>query len=395
MSSGPLLLPALQPAYPLKVAGIAALVALMLIPVAIAVHAGVYDSSVDNPLMGWGMWGTFAIYASLRPRRRELVATISIGLVFRLAYNLAVGERGYWGSAVIGMGVFLGLASVVMLAGLSLGAPSELRAARRRALVVIGLLSYMGVFLNFYISFAKIVLPGKLDYFLYSFDGSLGLQASFAIGRLVHELAPLQRTIDLVYDSLGFWFALIVAAHINPKRKYRFSIVKLLVANAGIGFSLYFLFPAMGPRYAFHAFPQLPAGVQAAPALLSGVPNAMPSLHFATALLICWLSTPWKWLSRITVVFCALTAIATLGTGEHYLVDLVVAFPYALAIFALCAGIPERTRPLLAGAGMVFGWMAFLRFGHYYFAASWILVLVTIVASLALKRSLAARVWVS
>src|SRR5579871_3596565 len=100
---------------------------LMMLPVAVAVHAGVYDSFVDNALSGWGMWGTFAIYCSTRPGRRELAATAALGAAMRVGYDLAFGERGYPGSWIIGLGVFMGLAGLLVLVGRSLAPESEER----------------------------------------------------------------------------------------------------------------------------------------------------------------------------------------------------------------------------------------------------------------------------
>ncbi len=378
----------------LKFAAGATVVLLMLAPVAISIHAGLYDSVVDNALSGWGMWGTFALYVSTRPSRKELAAAISFGLALRLVYDLTIGERGYPGSAIIGMGVFLGLAGLTVLIVRSIDPPSEQRSLRRRALAIIGLLSYIGVCLNFYVSFAKIVVPRKLDYFLYSFDRSLGFQPSFAAGNLFRAFPALNWTETMIYNSLGFWFSMIYAVHLSYRVPYRISILKLFIANAFIGFSLYFVFPAMGPKYAFFSFPQLPGPVHPQAALLNGVPNAMPSLHFGGTLLICWLSKPWKWLYRITGVFSALTALATLGLGEHYFIDLVVAIPYAMAIFAFSTRTPRRMAPLAAGSAMVLLWLCFLRLGHFHPVLSWTLVLATVALSSEIMRRLAARVWI-
>jgi PAP2 superfamily len=365
-----------------------AVIALVIpIPVIIAVHSGLYDSFVDNPLSGWGMWGAFAIYAATRPGRKELAVTVSLAVTLRIVYDIAFGERGYPGSLVLAMGTFLGPASVPVLAVQSLRSPSQRRALCRDSLAVIALLSYIGVCLGFYVSFARLALPRKLDYFLYRFDGSLGFQPSFAAARLVHAVPPLYWLEATVYDSLGFWFALIYAVYSYYRQRGRISILKLFIANALIGFSLYFLFPAMGPKYAFPSFPALPGTVPAAAALLTGIPNAMPSLHFGGTLLICWLSRPWKWLYRITAVFAALTALATLGLGEHYLIDLVVAVPYALAILAFSATTPER-RPLIVASALVFGWMLYLRTGWFFAPLSWVLVLGTVAVVLTLKRRL-------
>lgn len=376
-----------------KILSAVILAVLVLIPVVVAIHAGAYDSFVDNSLTGFGLWGTFAIHMWTRPRRKEQLFTVMLGLAIRVAYDLAIGERGYSGSLVIGMGTFLGLASLVVMAARSLEKSGERRAACRRSLAVIALLTYLGFCLGFYLPFAQLVSPRKFDYCLYTFDGSLGIQPAFLAGRLFARFRPLFLTERLVYTCFGFWFSVVYAAHANSRKKYPVDVVKMLVANALIGFSLYFICPAMGPKYAFPAFPSLPNGVRAAPALLSGVPNAMPSLHFGGAVLLFWFCKPWKWLYRFMGLFAALTALATLGLGEHYLIDLVVAIPYALAILAFSSNIPERKLPLAAGAAMVLLWLGALRLSHFEPAVSWVLVLATVGAAVVLQRRLASRLW--
>jgi hypothetical protein len=37
------------------------------------------------------------------------------------------------------------------------------------------------------------------------------------------------------------------------------------------------------------------------------------------------------------MMFVVLTAFATLGTGEHYFIDLVVAYPFSVMMQSLCA----------------------------------------------------------
>jgi hypothetical protein len=395
MASHALALPprTFNPPGALKALVLAVLALLVLLPIPIAIHAGMYDSFVDNGLTGFGMWGTFVIHMWTRPGRKERLLTVTLGVAMRVAYDLAVGERGYPGYVLIGMGTFLGLASLAVMAVRSLEARGERRAVCRRTLGVLALLTYLGFCLGFYVSFAKLVLPRKFDYYLYNFDASLGIQPSFLAGRLFHRFPPLFWTEAMVYNCFGFWFSVVYAAHANARVKYPVNVVKMLVANALIGFSLYFLCPAMGPKYAFPSFPILPAAVRSAPALLSGIPNAMPSLHFGGALLICWFCKPWKWLYRTMGVFAALTALATLGLGEHYLIDLVVAVPYALAIMAFASKVPERKWPLCAGAAMVLLWLGTLRFAHFYPAVSWILVLATVGGAVLLQRRLSARLW--
>jgi hypothetical protein len=99
----------------------------------------------------------------------------------------------------------------------------------------------------------------------------------------------------------------------------------------------------------------------------------MPSLHMGWTLLVWWYS---RGLSRaerlIAFAFLALTAFATLGTGEHWFVDLVVAFPFALFIDALCAyhvswKDSRRLLTMLAGLGITLAWFASLRYGAKIF----------------------------
>jgi hypothetical protein len=92
-------------------------------------------------------------------------------------------------------------------------------------------------------------------------------------------------------------------------------------------------------------------------------------------------------------IFTALTALATMGLGEHYFIDLVVAVPYALAIMAFSSQVPERKLPLAASAAMVLFWLITLRFVHFYAPIAWALTLSTLAISFMLQRRLAARLW--
>jgi hypothetical protein len=292
------------------------------------------------------------------------------------------------------MGVFLGLASLIVLVIQAF----RIRTAGRRVLIrrtltVIIIFNYIGVCLGFYLTLASAMRPLKLDYFLSVFDYSLGCEPSFKLGKIISALPVLYWSVMMVYNSFGMWFGVVYAAHARVHEKFRFNIVRLFVANALIGYSLYFLFPAMGPKYAFPSFPNVPTIVKTGVILLTGPPNAMPSLHFGGALMIFWMSHPWKWLRVVTGSFCALTAIATLSTGEHYFVDLIVALPYALAIFALASDVAEKRFPMLVGAVMVLTWFGVLRYGIVRPTLSWALVVVTMMLCLRLQRRVSGNIW--
>ena len=340
-------------------------------------------------MSAWGMWGNVAIYAGTRPGRRELLITTGLAFLIRAVYDLVVGEAAYPGSFLIGMGPFLCLTSAAAMLVCALKGPAGRRATSRRSLVVIGLLGFVGLCRDFYIGFARIMLVNKYDYFLYSFDGSLGLEPGFILGRLVSTVRPLWWILSIVYESLGLWFGLVYVAHAREHRRVSgVFVVQVLIANILIGYMLYFLFPAMGPKYAFPSYPLLPGNVRTATFLANGVPNAMPSMHFGGALLICWLSKPWKWLYRTTIAFVVLTGVATLGLGEHYLVDLIVAVPYALTIWALSADTRGHRVVAAIGAVLVLSWLFYLRTGWYWPGLSWIAAAGTVIVSVMLKLRL-------
>jgi len=181
-----------------------------------------------------------------------------------------------------------------------------------------------------------------------------------------------------------------------------------ILASAGVlGYLLYFVFPATGPVYAAGAsFPNFPhpfatlRQVHPHPIALS-VPmprNATPSLHMTWALLLWFNSRPFSRTARgLALAYVLLTIVGTLGTGEHYLADLVVAFPFSVAVQAGWTHYQQFHRNALAAAAasLTLMWLAFLRYGSSLFLASpavpWGCILVSTIASLLLLRQLRSR----
>ena len=98
-------------------------------------------------------------------------------------------------------------------------------------------------------------------------------------------------------------------------------------------------------------------------------PNGMPSLHIASVVLAYWQARPYgRWARIAAAVFLVGTLLATLGEGEHYLVDLVVAMPLSLTAYAACmsARVPyrrQRYAALFGGILLLAAWYALLFFG--------------------------------
>jgi hypothetical protein len=198
--------------------------------------------------------------------------------------------------------------------------------------------------------------PLKYDYVLQSLDQALGLTA-FQIARLftAWERSGLLGIYDFLSDAMVVWYGIHVVLDRRTARNLLYAYFILFV----VGGCLYGIVPAMGPRYAFGAsFPMGHPTVPPVPSPLEGYPNAMPSLHVATAFLLVLFSGRNRWLLSIGVFFLAGTVAATLAF-EHYVVDLIVAVPFACFALELAH---SRFVQAFKYLGVVFAWLGLIRF---------------------------------
>jgi hypothetical protein len=209
------------------------------------------------------------------------------------------------------------------------------------------------------------------------------------------------------YDGLPVAIALVCAQQIAARKGKALSTVTGLVATGPIGVLTYNLFPALGPRlislWQFPFHPLSRAQTMSLPLVeiaARGPRNAIPSLHMAWVLLIWWYSRGLSWWVRaVAFLFLIFTVAATIGTGEHYFIDLVVGFPFAAFMETLCSfDVPWLTRRKMIafgwGAGGTLVWLALLRFAPSLFWISpivpWSMVVVTIALSIICERGLQA-----
>ena len=267
------------------------------------------------------------------------------------------------GEALVRAGAFVGVATVAALSARAiLGRKGDAAGdTLARSLIFI----VLGITLGTMLSAASRMRPYKYDLFLYAIDARFGAAISFAAGRLLNGIGWLRQLEICIYHALPLAFAILYAAHIRRSEAGSAEILIMMCLNAVLGYGLYFVYPAAGPWYTFGAaFPNAPPAAQQLslhPVLLDAPPNAMPSLHLAGAVLIWWNARYWRlgWLAALA--FLILTAIATLGLGEHYFLDLVVALPYALAIQAAAVrSTRRRLAGLLVGIAMTAGWLGAL-----------------------------------
>ena len=248
------------------------------------------------------------------------------------------------------------------------------------------------------LDYTEALHPKTFDLYLYSFDCSLRVQFSFLVGQAFSRHLWFRFFALLFYIALPLPLALIYAAHLRLKKKSAFPVMLAFLITGPLGVLFYNMVPATGPVHVFGPnFPWHPMSTaQAMQLVLATIPvkgarNAIPSLHMAWVLLVWWNSKGLSlWIRAIALAFVVFTILATMGIGEHYFVDLVVAFPFALMVQALCLyPLPfkygARRMAFLFGAFASLAWMALLSFAIPVVwispAIPWTLVIATISVS--------------
>jgi hypothetical protein len=198
--------------------------------------------------------------------------------------------------------------------------------------------------------------PLKFDYFLYAIDKSLGLSA-FWVARLLSE--SHRSVLFMVYQSLTAAMITWYGVNLSRRDGRPAGLLIAYLVTFGLGPCLYLIVPACGPRHAFgSAFPAGNPNVSLLPVPLNYWPNAIPSLHVATALLFVFFSGTNRLLRALAWLYLTATVAATLAF-EHYVIDLVVAVP-----FACCATLSARGKVshALSCLAVVLVWLLAIRF---------------------------------
>jgi hypothetical protein len=214
---------------------------------------------------------------------------------------------------------------------------------------------FYGVFFNLFMAREGAAFPWKFDHVLLRLDAALGIQA-IPIARSLQ--GALHIPILIVYDSI--LPMMIVWYLLTRYKRCPGSIVLAYATELVFGPLLYGILPACGPIYAFGKQWLYPPAFPADAVRLTGIPNAFPSLHIGTAFTFVMFA-PGKIWKAVALLFLAATCLATLGTGEHYVIDLIPGL--AFGVFASSIGTHHFRR-----AGWFFAlalaWSLGVRFGY-------------------------------
>jgi hypothetical protein len=366
------------------------------------------DNFELNPSLSFALLGTFAVYLWTRPSRKSVFAVLVLAAIMREACLWREGGFGaYFGVWLISWGAFLGIASLVVLAFEIAGARGARHNFLLRTFYGGAVFPLLGLAATYLLALTVWLRPTTYDAFLLAFDATVGFQPSFLLGNLLLKSPLAWQWTTVVYYALPLSVMLLYGSY-RVQKKQPVAILQLFLSFLVAGMLLYNLYPAVGPGHAFGGiYPGHPPAISQIPLVpipeSSSPRNCMPSLHFGAALLVFWNSRIWsRWARLASGAFLVLMAVATLGLGEHYLADLIVAFPFCLFFQAAwTTGQPLRTKQRTLAAFFCFAmtavWYFVLRYGILIFVrlpgVSSALALSTIVVTSFLENKLSNAVW--
>ena len=194
--------------------------------------------------------------------------------------------------------------------------------------------------------------PTTIDVTLLKLDARIVGDFAFQLSRWLQSHYIVCLIANRCYLALGLVNSMVFALAYNHHERHARAVEMLaLWGLAGaLGAVGYLLFPAIGPRWVLPTWPATPSLAEIARATpWIGKPrNAMPSLHATWVMLTLYCARWLTWRAWICLLpWAALTLLMTLGGGEHYAIDLLVAVPFSAAVIVtvhLAMGGLKRAR---------------------------------------------------
>jgi hypothetical protein len=337
-----------------------------------------FATILETPFLPYCLIGAFAIHFWTRPGRAETAATLALAVAGIAAFVGWSGRYRFDWPSSIACGSFLGLASLTVLAVQMVRLRGPAQKAKLDVLVAGSVFGYSAIFISYILNLTTRLHPQTYDLYLYAADAGYGVPLCAWIGQFVGARPLLLHACSLVYESLPLAVSLLYAYQRSGAKPIPVRVLPAFIGGGAAAYVLYNFLPATGPHWVFGArFPNaLPAAAEAGMRLVrvgDAARNAVPSMHLACALMIFWACRPLsRWVRAGAGLFLALTILATIGFGEHYVVDLVAAVPYALALQSICAreGFMAQRKAAILGIALTVAWLAALRFATPLFASN-------------------------
>jgi hypothetical protein len=220
-----------------------------------------------------------------------------------------------------------------------------------KALVLIAGFLLVSPLLDWVMEFESSHFGLKFDYYLFHIDDCLGITA-FTVARWFDE--PQRVALLKLYESLTMAMVGWYAWHLRKRDGMPALLLTVYIIMYALAPVLYTIVPGRGPRHAFPGyFPNGHPEVGITLVHLAGWPNAMPSLHVSTALVLVLFAGRNKFGRLFAWTYLTGTIAATLAL-EHYMIDLIVALPFT------CFAVTLAERRWRAAAWFFPGLMAWL-----------------------------------
>ena len=376
-----------------RVARIVLTVLLVACAVALVASRDFYSTAISSIFFSIALVSTVILHLRVRPFWFDALLVLACSSAFAI---LDLTILHYPRNIASGLS-YLGLSSLLILGIRTVWAGEKDRKLLLCAFVPAILFVGSEWLASTLLAWTEAARPRTLDLYLYAFDCTTRVQLSFLMGTAFLKWGWLKTAGLLFYIGLPIPLAAVYAGQLVRIKEKALPVMIAFLLTGPLGILLYNLFPAVGPIHVFaRVFPAYPFSIADArrlllePILVPGPRNAIPSLHMAWVLLAWWYARKLTWWTKsIVLAFVVFTALATLGTGEHYFIDLVVAFPFALLIrsifsFSLSWKNSERLQALLLGGLGTLGWLVLLRFGIPFFWTSPIIPWAFMIATVAL-----------
>jgi len=360
-----------------------------------------YKSALLSLFFGVTLASVVLIHFRVRPSWVDAVA-VAAGAIFFTAVDFGFL---HFVPSLAGITSFLGICSLSVLGLRAIWSSGDEQQQMALAFVPALLFVTSDWGSTVFLGWTEKANPKVLDLYLFSFDSSLRVQIAFLMGQ-AYDLWPWFKGAGTAfYIGLPTAIGLVYAGQLLRERKRAVSAMIAFLITGPVGVIFYNLLPAVGPIHIFLGrFPWKPIPTEQATRLLvepiavAGLRNCMPSLHMTWVLLAWWYSRGLSFLERsLAMAFVVFTAFATMGTGEHYSIDLVVAFPFAVFLQGLCAlslRWNDRMRIIatLYGLLMTLAWIGALRFALRIFWVNpvlpWACCIVTIASAIFVQKRL-------
>ena len=349
---------------------------------------------------GWTMT-IFLMIVLSRADRRDLAILIAVCAAIGAGAGLAL-EDGMV-RAARDAAVMAGLAPYAFTLARIARASGRERSRWIDLLAVASLVHVTSLCIPYFRDNTAIWLPRILDADIARLDEAFGAQPSALMAIAFLKVPPLGTASLIVYTFVQLPITAVAAWQWKRKAADELSVLPAFMIGSIVGFTCYWLAPAIGPKVYFAGrFPLL----HATQGYLDHLPlydfnphhprNDMPSMHFSWAVMAFLFTRGFPLVGRFyAALFVFFTFCATIGLGEHYLADLIVGASLVLMVRGLTAARlswrdPDRLRAVVIGFAILSAWIAAIHFEAPIPAPlTLLLFLGTVAAAIVFERALA------